>query len=131
MSRTSRESAPEVTDVGIVEDRSDHLDDYSVGFTTFRQEVDHAPLLKGLPDDRCQCPHWGYLFTGRMTIQYADHNEVVEAGDAYYMPPGHVPIIEAGTELLMFSPTAELKLTDEVLMKNVQAMMAEGGGPPA
>ena len=125
MPRTSRESAAKVTDVGIVEDRSDELDGYAVGFTTFRQEVDHAPLLKGLPDDRCQCPHWGYLFTGRLTVQYADREEVVEAGDAYYMSPGHVPIIEAGSELLMFSPAEELKLTDEVLMRNVQTMMGE------
>jgi hypothetical protein len=58
-----------------------------------------------------------------MTIQYADRNETVEAGDAYFMSPGHVPIIEAGTEILMFSPAEELKLTDEVLMRNVQALM--------
>jgi hypothetical protein len=127
MPRTSRDSAPNVADHGIVEDRSDELDGYAVGFTTFREDVDHAPLLKGLPDDRCQCPHWGYLFKGRMTIQYADRDEVVEAGDAYYMSPGHVPIIEAGSEVLMFSPAEELKATEEVLMKNVQAMM--GGGP--
>jgi hypothetical protein len=123
MPRTSRESATQVQDHGIVEDRSSELDGYAVGFTTFRQDIDHAGLLKGLPDDRCQCPHWGYLFQGRMTVQYADREEVVEAGDAFYLSPGHVPVIEAGSEVLMFSPADELKLTDEVLMRNVAAMM--------
>ena len=23
--------------------------------------VDTSPLLKGLPGDRCPCPHWGYV----------------------------------------------------------------------
>jgi hypothetical protein len=124
MPRTSRESAREIADHGIVEDRSDELDGYAVGFTTFRQDIDHAALLKGLPDDRCQCPHWGYLFNGRMTVSYADRDEVVEAGDAFYLSPGHVPNIAAGSEVLMFSPADELKKTDEVLMRNVQALMA-------
>src|SRR5207245_7421707 len=30
---------------------------------------DLAPLLKGLPDDRCQCPHWGFLFKGRIVVR--------------------------------------------------------------
>jgi quercetin dioxygenase-like cupin family protein len=45
-------------------------------------------LLKGLPDDRCQCPHWGYVFKGKMTARYADRDEVYEAGDAFYTPVG-------------------------------------------
>jgi hypothetical protein len=31
-----------------------------VDFLTFREDFDATPLLKGLPDDQCQCPHWGY-----------------------------------------------------------------------
>ena len=26
---------------------------------------DASSMVKGLPDDRCQAPHWGYLFWGR------------------------------------------------------------------
>ena len=40
-------------------DCSDELDGYTVNFVSFRQDIDATPLLKGLPDDQCQCPHWG------------------------------------------------------------------------
>jgi ethanolamine utilization protein EutQ (cupin superfamily) len=46
--------------------------------------------MKGLPDDRCQCPHWGYVVNGRLTFRYADREEISEAGDVFYTPPGHV-----------------------------------------
>ena len=42
-------------------------------------------MLKGLPGDSCQCPHWGYLFAGQITVSYADREEVYEPGDAFYM----------------------------------------------
>ena len=28
-----------------------------VGFETYNEDSDIAPLFEGLPDDRCQCPH--------------------------------------------------------------------------
>ena len=46
----------------------------------------------GLPDDSCQCPHWGYVLKGELTFRFADREEVFEAGDAFYLPPGHVPL---------------------------------------
>lgn len=44
----------------------------------------------------------------------------VEQGDAFYVPPGHTPAHEAGNELLLFSPTAELEATKEALHRGVQ-----------
>ena len=42
--------------------------------------------------DRCDCPHWGYIFKGKVRFAYADgHDEVVGAGEMYYVPPGHTP----------------------------------------
>ncbi len=70
----------------------------------------------------CQCPHWGYVFEGRMTWRYGDREEVVEAGEAYYAPPGHTQIAEAGCRFLNISPTEELKPTDEAMKRNMQAM---------
>ena len=65
------------------------------------------PLLKGLPDDRCQCPHWGYVVEGQVTFRFADREEVYEAGDAFYAPPGHVPVKhEPGTEIVHVQPDA-------------------------
>jgi hypothetical protein len=66
MPKVSRESAAKVDDMGpIGEDRHEDLDGgQSVSFVSIRKETDLAPMLKGLPDDRCQCPHWGYVFKG-------------------------------------------------------------------
>ena len=124
MPKVSRESA-QVEDHGVVEDRHADLDGYAVSFVTFRDDIDATPLLKGLPDDRCQCPHWGYVVKGRMTMRFGDREEVFEAGDAFYSPPGHVPVShEPGTEIVQFSPAEELRATTEVIMKNMQAMQA-------
>ena len=96
-----------------------------MNFVTFRENIDHAPLLKGLPDDQCQCPHWGYVLKGKMTFRFGDREEVFEAGDAFYAPPGHIPVHnEPGTEIVQFSPAEELRATTEVIMKNMQAMQA-------
>ncbi|MFE7171650.1 hypothetical protein [Streptomyces sp. NPDC057616] len=89
------------------------------------QGGDHGPLLKGLPDDRCQCPHWGHAFQGRLVFRYADREETYEAGDAFCAEAGHVPLhTEPGTEHLQFSPADELRRTSEVIMNNVQSLSA-------
>ena len=123
MPKMSRESAAQVDDMGPRgEDRHEDLDGYTVNFVTLRQESDLAPLLKGLPDDRCQCPHWGYVFKGTLTWRFADHEEVYEPGDAYYAPPGHTPVASAGSEFVQFSPTEEWQVTEAAMKENMQAM---------
>jgi len=103
--------------------RSETWGDISVDFDTFPPH-DLAPLLKGLPDDRCQCPHWGFLFRGRVVVRYADHEEHIEAGQAYYMAPGHAPEALEDCEILQFSPAAELRRTLEVMGRNMATMGA-------
>src|SRR2546429_3598564 len=125
MPKVSRNSATQGGDFGPVVDRSDELEGYSVNFASFHEDIDATPLMKGLPDDRCQCPHWGYVLSGRMTFRFPDREEVFEAGDAFYTPPGHIPVKhEPGSEVVMFSPAEELKKTEEAMMKNMQAMQA-------
>ncbi len=48
--------------------------------------------------------------------------ETFEAGDAYYVGPGHTPSIYDGTQVVEFSPTEEFAKTVGVVMKNVEAM---------
>jgi hypothetical protein len=121
MPKVSRDSA-QVEDHGMVEDRHGEVDGYTIGFVTFRQDIDATPMLKGLPDDRCQCPHWGYVVKGKLTFPFADREEAFEAGDAFYVPPGHTQTAEAGSECILFSPTEELKATEAAMMKNMQEM---------
>ena len=120
MAKVSRESASRVEQHGPAEDRTEELDGYSVSFVTISQDMDLAPMLKGLPDDSCQCPHWGYVFKGRLTWRFADREEVTEAGDSFYAPPGHAPKADAGSEFVQFSPGEELRATEAAIMKNMQ-----------
>ena len=82
-----------------------------MAFETHKADMDPAPFFRGLPDDRCQCPHWGVVLSGRIIFRYPDHDEVYTAGDAYYGAPGHLPLLFAGTELVEFSPTGPLNET--------------------
>jgi mannose-6-phosphate isomerase-like protein (cupin superfamily) len=121
MPKVSKDSAAHVEDHGPVEDRHEDLDGYTVNFVSFKTDIDGTPLLKGLPDDRCPCPHWGYVLKGRLTFRFADHDEVFEAGDAFYLPPGHAPLAEAGSEYVQFSPAKELREVSETMMRNMAA----------
>jgi glyoxylate utilization-related uncharacterized protein len=94
---------------------------YTVGFETYTADADMADLFKGLPDDRCQCEHWGYVIKGKVSFKTADGEETFETGDAYYVPPGHTPVLYAGTEVVEFSPTRELQQTMEVIEKNMES----------
>jgi hypothetical protein len=114
-------------DVDGVSIRQAEWGDMNVAIERFAAGVDTAPIFKGLPDDRCQCPHWGYVLRGRVRIRYADHEEVVSAGDAYYLPPGHTTHFDEDTEIVEFSPKGEYQKTLEVAGRNVAAMQAAQG----
>jgi uncharacterized RmlC-like cupin family protein len=60
-----------------------------IALVTIPAGADTAPLLKDLPDERCPCPHGGYVLEGRMRVTYADGEEIPMTGDLFYLPPGH------------------------------------------
>lgn len=71
---------------------------------------DLTPLLKGLPDDLCHCPHWGTLLQGSVHVRYADgQQETVRAGEAYYWPPGHTAWTDEGYEAFQISPQVPMQ----------------------
>ena len=69
MPTLSKHDASIVEDFGVAEDRHDDLDGYTVNFLTIRQDQDLAPMLSALPEGNCPCPHWRYVFKGRLTIR--------------------------------------------------------------
>jgi hypothetical protein len=70
--------------------------------------TDIAPLLKGLQNDLCQSPHWGYLISGEVTVTYqSGASEVVTTGDIFYWPPGHTVRVSQDAEIILFSPQHE------------------------
>jgi hypothetical protein len=123
MPGVSRQTAAHHEDHGPVLDIHEDLGDLSVNFLTFKVDIDGAPLLKGLPGDRCSCPHWGHVTKGKITFHFAGHDETYEAGDAFYVPPGHTPEVVGGTEYVQFSPADELRKIAAVMEENTRAMM--------
>lgn len=124
MPRSSKSELPVAVDEPVIEARYADLDGVTVGFETHLADIDPAPLFAGLPDDRCQCHHSGYVLSGRIVFRYEDHDETYVAGDAYVAPPGHLPLMFAGTELVEFSPTAELDATMAVIGANLEGSKA-------
>jgi mannose-6-phosphate isomerase-like protein (cupin superfamily) len=117
MPKTSRDTVSQVKNFGVAEDRTEDLGGYTVNFVSILQDHDLGPMLAGLPGGHCSCPHWGYVVTGKLTVRYADREEVIGAGEAFYMPPGHVPAATAGSEFVQFSPTGQLAVVEAAIVK--------------
>ena len=115
MPKVSRETASDVRTFGPVVDRREEMKGYTAEFVSFGADSDLDGPLQALPGGACQCPHWGYVIAGRVRFVSEDHEEIYEAGDAFYQPPGHRPYVDAGTELLQFSPTNELAVTERAI----------------
>jgi hypothetical protein len=121
MPNVSRDTASQAVSLEGHEIRSEDLDGgYTVCFESHTADSDVADWFRGLPDDRCQVPRWGYVVAGMITFRFADREETYVAGDAYYVPPGHTPVHYAGAEIVEFSPTAPLKETIAVIMANLR-----------
>ena len=96
-----------------------------VNFHVFEAGTDFTPVLKGLEDDLCPCPHYGYIIEGAFRFVYKDGSEeVYETGDIYYAPAGHTAIVEKDTKLIDFSPVRE----HELLMSHVEQVVASMEG---
>ncbi len=103
---STREDIPIIFQAGPSYGRQVEWGEMDGGFWAFPAGFDSTPLFLGLPHG-CECPHWGYLLKGRMRVRYADHEEVITAGEAYYLAPGHLPVMEEDCEMVEFSPKDE------------------------
>lgn len=103
----------EFADESIGETRSVRTGDMTLSFERLKAGFTTEPFAKGLPDDCCQCPHWGIVLEGRITIRSAAGDETVEAGSAYHMAPGHNVIVEEDVSLVELSPAHDRQVTLE------------------
>ena len=70
--------------------------------------TDIAPLLKGLENDHCQAPHWGYMISGKLVVTYTNGTtDTCSGNDLFYWPPGHSVKVIENAELVLFSPERE------------------------
>jgi len=65
--------------------------------------VANASALPAHCDGTCGGHHWGYVISGAIRVAYPDHDEVVAAGDAYYVAPGHLAIDVGDAQLVDFA----------------------------
>jgi len=102
------------------------------GMDTFYLKVpagwDVAPQLNGLPDDKCPCPHWGYVFKGSIYVRYSDGvEEKITAGETYYMPPGHTVWTDEDTTFLLISPEKEHNEVNRHMQKKRDQLAQKSG----
>ena len=82
---------------------------------------DQSPFA-GLPDDRCQCPHWGYVIKGSFRVTYLDGpDEIVSAGEIYHLRPGHFVQTLEPVELIELSPVRAHDVTLAAITRNMAA----------
>ena len=122
MPSAQKSTTPVGIDLDFIEGRYAEVGDYTVSFETFKQDIDASPYFRGLPDDRCTCLHLGLVTAGQITFRYADHEETYVEGDAYVAPPGHTPIIAAGTSTVEFTLTSQLGPVMDVIGRHIEAM---------
>ena len=84
--------------------------------------TDIAPLLKGLDDDACDAPHWGFMMSGEVVISYTHgrDEETCVGHDLFYWPPGHSVRVVHDAEVILFSPQVE----HAEVMNHMLAVMA-------
>ena len=77
-------------------------------YFSLKAGTDIVDLLKGLENDLCQSPHWGYMIRGKVIVTYTDgQEETTSTGDLFYWPPGHTVKAEEDAEIILFSPQEE------------------------
>ncbi len=121
MPHVSRDTADESISMLGLDVRLSNFDGgYTVCFESHSSDQDLGPLFKGLPDDECQFHRLGYVVAGTAEFRIAELTETYTAGEAYYVPPGHVPIHHEGAQIVEFSPTELLGEAIGVVMANVE-----------
>ena len=113
--RASRDELPELLGAAV---RGSDWGDLRSALVALPAGTDVTPLFKGLPGDRCSAPHWGYVIKGQVRVIYADRQEVLRAGDLFYLPSGHTAIVDEDYEAVEFSPPAAHEQVLDVIKRN-------------
>jgi len=123
--KTNKENIPVTMEApGIIMRALSGYGGMTVAFNELPAGADFTPLLQGLKNDLCQCPHWGYILEGSIRLIYDDGTEELnKAGDVFYWQAGHTGIVDEDLKFIEFSPEKEM---GEV-MENIARRMEELG----
>ena len=118
----SQDQVPVEFEADVAQTRTVDQGGMTIAFERLSAGVETAPLFRGLPEDACQSPHWGYLIEGRLRVLSTDGTEEsIVAGQAYYLPAGHNVVVEQDALVLEFSPTEDRARTMEHAAQMMQA----------
>jgi hypothetical protein len=116
MDGKARSDVPILLENDQVEVRTLEAGGMTMGFFRLAKGTDMGPALVGMEGDSCPCPHWGYMIEGALTMRTPDGERTYTAGQAFYWPPGHVPVAIEDCSYVDFSPTEELRaVTDHIM----------------
>lgn len=95
---------------GELETRYMEFGDMAIRHARVPAGTDMAPVLQGLPDDRCPSPHWGIVLEGTLHLQHADGSrETARAGEVYHWPAGHTADTDEGVVFLEVGPAGPMR----------------------
>jgi len=115
-----KEEMPVALELPVAKFRVAEWGNSAVAYVELSAGADATPLLAGLPDDNCQCPHWGYMLKGAIHVRYQDgKEEICRAGETFYWPAGHTVWVKEDTSFIEFSPKSELKEVYDHIGKKV------------
>jgi hypothetical protein len=118
-----KEDIPVAIDMPVATFRAVEWDNMAVAFVKLKAGADATPLLEGLPGDKCQCPHWGYMLEGAIHVTYKNgEEENCRSGDTFFGPAGHTVKVEEDTSFLEFSPKQELRIVYNHIGEKAEAV---------
>ena len=124
MPSASRMSTPIAVDLDEIQGRYAPLGDLHGGVRDLQAGRRPGPVVRRAARRSLPVRALGRRDEGQLTFRWVDHEETYVAGDAYYAPPGHLPLVTGGTSIVEFSPSEELDRTMAVIQGNLDA----GGG---
>jgi hypothetical protein len=117
-----KEEAPVALEMPVATFRVAEWGDTAAAYVEMKAGVDATPLLQGLPNGKCQCPHWGYMLKGAIHVRYeSGEEEVCRAGELFYWPAGHTVWAEEDTAFVEFSPKSQILEVYDHIGKQLEA----------
>lgn len=108
------EDLPVEVQAGDLVTRYGEYGDMAIRHASLPPGTDMAPVLQGLPGDRCPSPHWGIVLDGSITMTHADGSqEVARAGELYHWPAGHTGVTQDGVVFVEIGPVAQMRQFSE------------------
>lgn len=107
---TSIDDMPVEIDQGDLQTRYVEFAGMAIRHARVPANADMAPLLSGLPGDRCPSPHWGIVLEGSVRVEHADGSvEVARAGQIYHWPAGHTATTTEPVVFLEVGPVEPMR----------------------